>query len=100
MPSKKFELASTEEEAKKQLTGFFERALRANRKFELYCELLGINPQGFYDANREKVQNSVAFQEWEQAVKTTFGLETNKVEKELPALDFGNTPIQVPRQKK
>lgn len=100
MATKPFVLATTEEEARNQLTGFFVRVLRAERKFDLYCRLLGLDPQDFYEKNREKIQNSEGFREWEQAVKATFGLETTKVEKELPTLDFGNTPIQVPKPKK
>ena len=102
MPSKKFELAKSEQEVRQQLQGFFERAAKARCRFDLYCEKIGMDPnttQAFWDVNLEILINSPQFQDWVQSVKATFQLPTQGSTKDKVALDFGNITFKIPEKK-
>lgn len=98
MPTKKFNLATTEEEVREQLTGFFERAVKARCKFDLYCEKVGVPSQAFWDANLNLLATSPAFLEYVNAVRNTFKLPSNSTPQNKPVLDFGGVKLNVPNQ--
>ena len=99
MPSKKFELPKTQEEAQRQLQGFFERAVKAQAKYDLFCESVGMPSKDFWNNNFNTLTNSPAFIQWVNAVRNTFGLEVNEVVKDNVKLDFGGYTLNVHPEK-
>ena len=99
MPSKKFELPKTQEEAQKQLQGFFERAVKAKAKYELFCDSVGMPAKEFWDNNFNTLVNSPAFIQWLNAVKVTFALPTEEVVKDNVKLNFGGKTLKVHPEK-
>lgn len=96
MANKPFVLAKSEEEVRQQLQGFFERAVKANEKFRLYCEKVGVDPQNFYNKNLPILTSSTEFELWRNQVRTTFKLPTQGVVKDKVVLDFSDTQLKIP----
>lgn len=99
MPSSKFSLPTTQHEAQKQLQGFFERAVKAKIKYDLFCESVEMPAEDFWNHNFNILVNSPAFLQWVNQVRNTFGLDVNEVVKDNVILDFGNVELKVHPEK-
>lgn len=99
MPSSKFSLPTTQQEAQKQLQGFFERAVKARIKYQLFCESVEMPDEEFWNNNFNTLVNSPAFLQWVNQVRNTFGLEVNEVVKDNVILNFGGKTLKVHPEK-